>query len=310
MTFAWRCGWWSKSVCRVLVVDAAVMRLALVLRSCLSEAVEEPLAGGGSTHVVRRGELVLRERRPWSRTVIGLLRHFQRAGLLLAPQPVGDGFAADGREQLRYIHAASAPRVWSEAGCYQLGVLLHEVHRLAAGYQPRDAVWMPWWGRKLPGPNWLIGHGDVAPWNLLSHDGLPVALLDWDTAGPMSGAWDLAQAVWLNAQLHDDDVAADQGLPDAGERAHLARALCDGYRLDSAGRGGLVDRMIEVAVRTAAQEAMDAGVTSAGQEPRPMGLLGGGPAFTDQALLWAVTWRTRSARWMLDNRQLLNRALR
>jgi hypothetical protein len=161
------------------------------LPEAVGEATQdEPLAGGGSTHVVRRGELVLREQRPWSRTVIGLLRHLQREGPLLAPQPVGDGFAADGRDQLRYIHAASAPRVWSEAGCHQLGELLREVHRVADGYQPRDAVWMPWWGRELPGPDWLIGHGDVAPWNLLSHDGLPVALLDWDTAGPMSGAWD------------------------------------------------------------------------------------------------------------------------
>jgi Phosphotransferase enzyme family len=289
--------------------------LSLLLRAWLPEAVrekpeEEPLAGGGSTHVVRHGEVVLRERRPWSPTVVGLLLHLHHEGLDRAPQPVGDGFAADGREQLEYIHASSAPQVWSEEGCYQLGMLLRDVHRLAVGYLPRDPIWMPWWGRALSGPDRLLGHGDVAPWNLLSRDGLPVALLDWDTAGPMSGAWDLAQAVWLNAQLHDDDVAEHQGLPDASHRALLARAMCDGYQLATVGRAGLVDRMIEVAVRTSAQEAIDAGVTRAGQEPRPMGLLGGGPPFTGQNLLWAITWRTRSARWMLANRQQLDRALR
>lgn len=270
---------------------------------------EEPLGGGGSTQVVRRGDLVLRGRRPWSDTVVGLLRHLEARGFRYSPRPVGVGFSSDGREQLGFIPAASAPTFWSEEGGHEVGVMLRELHRSTDGYLPHQPTWMPWWGRDLPGSPRLIGHGDVAPWNLLARDGLPVALLDWDTSGPMCGVWDLAQAVWLNAQLHDEDVAARLGLPEADDRARLARAICEGYELSHGDRPDLVERMIELAVRTGAQEAIDAGVTPTGQQPRPMGLLGGGSPFNGQELLWAITWRTRSARWMLANRSLLCKTL-
>jgi len=85
--------------------------------------------------------------------------------------------------------------------------------------------------------------------------------------------------------------------------------MCDGYGLEATRRQALIDLMIEMAVRTAAQEAIDAGVSLEGTQPQPFGLLGGGPPFSGHELLWAVTWRVRSARWMLDNRQLLEKAL-
>ena len=121
--------------------------------------------------------------------------------------------------------------------------------------------------------------------------------------------WDVAQAVWLNAQLYDDDVAERQGLPPAAQRAARARTLCDGYELDAAQRQVLVDVMIELALRTAAQEAIDGGVSPEKTNPEPYGRLGGGPPFVGHELLWAVTWRVRSARWMLANRGILDNAL-
>lgn len=168
---------------------------------------------------------------------------------------------------------------------------------------------MPWWGRDLPTQDLVLGHCDAAPWNFLSVDGLPVALLDWDTAGPVGREWDLAQTAWLNAQLHDDDVAERLGLPDAISRAGLLAAICDGYELARAGRIGLVGRMIEVATRTAGQEAIDAGVDPDRTSPTPMGLLGSGPSMSGHELLWAVTWRVRGARWMLDHERLLAKAV-
>jgi len=168
---------------------------------------------------------------------------------------------------------------------------------------------MPWWGRDLPTRDIVIGHCDAAPWNFLARSGMPVALLDWDSAGPIGREWDVAQTAWLNAQLHDDDVAALQGLPDAAACAQLLSAFCQGYRVERPLREALVEHMVEVAVRTAAQEAIDGGVTPNETNPVTQGLLGGGPAFTGHELLWAVTWRVRSARWMLDNRRQLIRRL-
>jgi len=104
---------------------------------------------------------------------------------------------------------------------------------------------------------------------------LPVAFIDWDTAGPISRLDEVAASAWWNAQLHDDDIAERQALPPAGARAAQLRYFLDGYRLPAAERHGLVTRMIEYAIR--------AQVT---------------PDSTDLAPLWAIAWRGRSAAWM------------
>jgi hypothetical protein len=271
-------------------------------------SAEVALGGGGSTRVHRLGDVVLRERRPWSQTVMQLLAHVKERGFTEAPAPVGAGFAPDGREQLSFIPGDAAPTCWTEPAIFEVGQLLRRLHDATTDF-PRDRVWMPWWGRRLASTDVVIGHCDAAPWNFLAKDAQPLALLDWDSAGPVGREWDVAQTAWLNAQLHDDDVAERQQLPDAGARSRLLAHFCDGYRLSRPGRERLVENMIEVALRTAAQEAIDGGVTPTGSAPVAVGLLGGGPGFDGHELLWAVTWRTRSARWIADNRQLLQRAV-
>ena len=61
-----------------------------------------------------------------------------------------------------------------------------------------------------------------------------------------------------------------------------------------ADRARLVSLMIELAVHDAAEQTRDAGVT---------------PTFTDPAPLWGITWRIRSAAWMLTHRRTLDQAL-
>jgi Ser/Thr protein kinase RdoA (MazF antagonist) len=241
--------------------------------------------------------------------VIALLRHVRDRGFMAAPEPVGSGFAEDGREALYFIEGEAAPTFWSEPSAHRVGELVRELHTATSGFPTERASWMPWWGRGLPTDDLVLGHCDVAPWNFLARGGRPVALLDWDTAGPVGREWDVAQAAWLNAQLHDDDVAEAQGLPDVAARARLLLAFCEGYGLSREQRTCLVDQMLEVAVRTAAQEAIDAGVRPDGTSPTAMGLLGGGAPSSGDTLLWAVTWRVRSARWMSEHRATLERAL-
>jgi hypothetical protein len=168
---------------------------------------------------------------------------------------------------------------------------------------------MPSWIRELSGDEWIIGHCDAASWNLVCRDGIPIALVDWDSCGPVALLWELAQAIWLNAQLFDEDVVALNGLPAVRERLLLARLVCDGYGVPLKVRKQLPDALIEVAVRTAAQEATDSGVTEFGYSPAKYGLLGGGEPFSGHELTWAMAWRIRSARWLLDNRSALAAAL-
>jgi hypothetical protein len=262
---------------------------------------EEVLEGGWETGVSRVGQVVLRTPKPQSPTVLALLGHLRSVGFDACPRPIGDGFAPDGREQLTYIEGESPhPHAWSDEAAWRIGRLLRELHDAAATFTvPADARWRPWFARSLPGRNPVIGHGDLGPWNILARHGLPVAFIDWDNAGPVDAHWELAQAAWLNAQLHDEDVAALNSLGPVPVRVRRLTLIVDGYDLEPRARQGLVDKMVEFAIRSAREEAVD----------RRVGPDTVSPAEDGFPLLWAVTWRTRAAAWLLDHRADLLTAL-
>jgi len=261
-----------------------------------ADADEVPMTGGGRTAVTRRENVVFRDAGPWAPTVHLLLRHLERVGFMGAPRVVGTGFDDRGREMLTYIPGGFVhPGPWSDDAMPILGRMLRELHDATASFPvPDEALWRPWFGRGLGGPRSVIGHCDSAPWNIVARDGSPVALIDWEVAGPIDPIFELAQACWLNAQLYDDDVAERVGLPPLDHRARQMRMLLDGYSLPQAGRAEFVNKMIEFAVHDAAEQVIEVNVTPDSPGPEP---------------LWAVAYRTRSAAWMLRNRPTLERAL-
>jgi hypothetical protein len=267
---------------------------------------ETPLVTWGSgshpSSARRSGDVVLREAGPWSPTVLRLLRHFEAVGFAGAPTVIGDGFAPDGRETLGYVEGSSPhPRAWSDEAAPAIGRLLREAHDASATFDPGvDAVWKPWFGRDLPGTHPVIGHCDTGPWNVVATAGIPTAFIDWEFAGPTDAHWELAEATWLNAQLHDDDLAEKLDLPDAATRARQARSILDGYGLPAARRIGFLDAMVEFAVHSARADAVEYGVTAETMS---------GTTQSGYPFVWGITWRTRSASWMLRNRPLLERAL-
>jgi hypothetical protein len=105
---------------------------------------------------------------------------------------------------------------------------------------------------------------------------------------------EVAATAWLNAQLHDDDIAERHALPAAAARAAQLRYFLDGYRLPAIDRDGLVTTMIEYAIRDRAAEAVKTRVTPDSDDPGP---------------LWALAWRGRSAAWTIRNRALLENAI-
>lgn len=249
-----------------------------------------------SYEVYRRGPVVVRETDPWATTVHSLLRHLDAVGFEASPRIVGDGFDAEGRETLTYIEGIfMQPQPWSLDGAAAVGAMLRELHDATASYVPsHDAVWGPWHGRSLGDPERTVGHCDVTPWNIVARDGLPVGLIDWDFAGPCDPLVDLAQACWLNAKLHDDQVAALEGLPSLAERSKQLRAMVDAYGLTVAQRRGFVDRIIEFVVNDTAWQTDDLNVT---------------PDTTDATALWALAWRARAAAWIYTHRRELQNAL-
>ena len=256
-----------------------------------------PGPDGQPSRVFRRGDTVLRPAGPWTPVVHALLRHLERTGFAGAPRVVGDGYDEQGREVVTFIEGKFVhPHAWSDDQIWHAGRLLRSLHDATAGFRPPpDAVWYPWPFRAGFGePGTVISHCDAGPWHFAVRDGLPSALIDWDTAGPTDRLDEIAATAWWNAQLHDDDIAERHALPPAAARAAQLRYFLDGYRLMAAERDGLVTRMIEYAIRDGAAEAAKAQVTPDSADPAP---------------LWALAWRSRSAAWMIRHRVLLEDAI-
>jgi hypothetical protein len=254
------------------------------------------LTGGGRTAVPRRGEVVVRDAGPWTATVHAVLRHLERVGFAAAPRVIGAGFDREGRETLTYIEGEGVnPAPWSDHAAVVIGRMLRRLHDATASFRvPGDAVWRPWFGRGIGGPHRVIGHCDAAPWNILARGGQPVALIDWEVAGPVDPLTEVAQAAWNNAHLYDDDVAAMNGLPETSVRMRQVRLLADAYGLSAAERRALAVRIIDFAAQSAANEVIEQGIT---------------PDTRSAPRVWGIAWQTRSVAWMIRHRPMLERAL-
>lgn len=256
---------------------------------------EVQLTGGERTSVWRRGEIVLRPRRYWSENIIGFLAHLESCGFEGSPRVEGSGFAADGREAVRFIdgdagHLGSR----SDSALLNIGQMIRKIHDASTSFTPINNQWQTWFGRSLGGPQRVIGHCDVGSWNVIARNSEPVAFIDWELAGPVDPMVELAQACWLNAQLMGEQVAERNELPDVKQRARQMRVLVDGYGASQQERTRIFDLMVELVIGDAKLQADDAGVT---------------PETKDAAALWGITWRVASAEWMFRNGSLLRNAL-
>jgi hypothetical protein len=254
--------------------------------TCLSEEARTYLANG----------IVYRPRTPWTGSVHALLRHLEAAGYRGAPRLVGSGFDANGRQQMGYVEGELVhPYPWSDEGIVEVAGLLRELHDATANFTPPpDGRWMPWYTHR-PADDPVYGHGDVGPWNIIARDGLPVAFIDWEFSGPVDRLDEVAETIRLNCQLHGEDVAALQGLPDPPTRAYQVRLFADAYGLDGGQRAEIVGRMIEAALRGCANDCDEAIITPDFGGPHPM--------------VWGMAWQIRGARWILDHADLLRQAL-
>jgi Phosphotransferase enzyme family len=200
--------------------------------------VEEPLAGGTFGTVVRVGDTVRRETGPWTPAVHALLRHLEAAGFAEAPRVLG--IDEQGREILSFAEGEVPwpPPAWlweEDATAWDAGALARRYHDAVAGFvAPPDAHW-----RMAAAGDEVICHRDIAPWNVVYRDRTPVALIDWDFAGPGTRLWDLAYAAWRFAPLYAPRPGEE---PDVERSARRLGLLCDGYGLDR--RDGLLEAVV------------------------------------------------------------------
>jgi Phosphotransferase enzyme family len=199
---------------------------------------ETVLEGGDLNHVVRVGDTVRRPQGEWSPAVHALLLHFEAVGFDGAPRFLG--VDDQGREILDFIEgdAALAPLPADDVVLVELGALVRRAHEAVADFEPpADAAWFT--GGEGP----LICHRDLFPPNVILRDRRPVALIDWDFAGPAEPLDDIVSAASHWVPLRTD--ADKWGLP-ARRRPERLRILCDAYGLPDRDRARFVDKAIAI----------------------------------------------------------------
>ncbi|MFG1609675.1 phosphotransferase [Actinoplanes sp. NPDC049265] len=195
---------------------------------------ETPLPAGRMTQgITRRGGQLLRPMGTWSGAVHEFLRHLEAAGFSGAPTFL----ATEGeREVLTYVEGdvPADPR-WrpgrghrlpayarSEAALVAAAELIGRLHGAARGFRPADTRFR--FDPRVPRAGEIISHGDLGPWNTVYRDGVPVAFIDWDAAGPVSPLVELAAAAWEFVPLGPPEQLRQAGfdpLPDIVERLRI-----------------------------------------------------------------------------------------
>ncbi|MBA3276883.1 MAG: phosphotransferase [Chloroflexia bacterium] len=201
-----------------------------------SREQEIVLKGGNENVVVQVGETVRRPVHPWTPAVHVLLRSLEANGFADSPRVLG--FDERGREMLTMIpgevgNYPLTPAMMTEASLVACARMLRRYHG-AATIQPGWGD-LPWRYRDPDSNRWeVICHSDVAPYNIVYREGLPVGLIDFDVAGPGPKLWDIAYAAFRLAPLSSDAGCLALGFAAPPDRIGRLTRFCDAYGLEDA----------------------------------------------------------------------------
>jgi Phosphotransferase enzyme family len=207
---------------------------------------EIPLLGGRLNRVVRVGDTVRRPGGPWTPTVQALLRHVREHGFDHAPEPLG--WDDQGREVLSYLPGITVgpgpdwPEwVWDEGLLADVGRVTAAYHRASVEFRPEGIVaWES--GPAGLGPEQIVCHHDLAPYNLVFEGGQVCGIIDWDLAGPGTVRSELAFVAWQWVPFHDPFVTRYFGWRTEPDRRRRLRILLDAYGLQD--RDGFIEDVI------------------------------------------------------------------
>jgi hypothetical protein len=224
---------------------------------------EEALQGGiaNAGQVVRVGPHVLRPSTAHSGSIHAFLRAVRHAGFEGASFPVG--IDEDGRERLVFIDGevplAPYPE-WSQGDTALASVarLLRGLHDAARAFDTRGHTWNDALADPVGGT--ILCHNDVELSNVVFHDGVAVALLDFEFAAPGRPVYDLAHLARLCVPIDADIDQGRMGWRPADRPARL-RLVADAYGLDRHGRAELLTAMDDAMARieAAVRRSVDAG---------------------------------------------------
>jgi Ser/Thr protein kinase RdoA (MazF antagonist) len=160
---------------------------------------EIPLQSGRTTpSVVRVGQTVRRPPRLTAEFVHVLLEHLAALGFDGAPRFLGTD--DKGRDILSYIEG----EVPAELGWHNDEVLVAAAQLIRKFHDATVGLL----GHQAGAPRRLevVCHNDLSPCNCVFRAGIPIALIDFDTAAPGTRLMDLGYAAWLWLDLGDSDI--------------------------------------------------------------------------------------------------------
>jgi Ser/Thr protein kinase RdoA (MazF antagonist) len=188
--------------------------------------VATPLTGGRITKgVVRIGDTVRRPASPKTPFTAELLRLLE--DLDTVPRYLGQD--DEGRDVFTYLDGCVPAEFqrWTDEQIAAVGRLLRAFH---------DATR----GSRLAGHHDVVCHHDPGPTNFVFRDGIPAALIDFDTAEPGGLLEDIGYAAWTWC------VASKAPLE---SQPAQVKVLVDAYGLTQPQRHSVVDAILERQIR-------------------------------------------------------------
>lgn len=167
---------------------------------------EEVLKGGNVNHIIRMANTVRRPIGYWSPNVHELLKHLEIQGFMGAPRFLG--VDESGREILTFIPGDVAgndypelePWMWSDETLVSLARLLRHFHNTTQSFTTNsEDKWQLSYANDAE--HEVICHNDAAFYNVVFQKGEPVALIDFDMAGPGPRMWDIAYTLYTSVPL-------------------------------------------------------------------------------------------------------------
>ena len=197
--------------------------------------IEIPLSGGNTnSSVVRSGDTVRRTMTDASETIHRLLRHLEAAGFSACPRFLG--IDDKNREILSYVVGASTipDALWdSDVPLMQTAHLLRRLHDATVGFVADGGER---WAFRHPDTtrHEVICHNDFAPYNFVFDGAVPVAVIDFDLAGPGPRLWDVAYAAYWMTPLafHAADLKSRSDA-DVRDGCHRLRLFCSAYGISA-----------------------------------------------------------------------------
>jgi mutator protein MutT len=198
------------------------------------------LEGGNVGGAVRIGRTVRRPTGPWTPAVHRVLGRAREAGLDGVPEVLGTD--ARGREILTYLPGTILDVDEDLMTDGQLVATARWLRRLHGALDGVDLDG-PWRWFDVPDAT-VLGHNDVAPYNLCFEGDTLTGVFDWDLAGPTTPALELAQLAWSGVPLYRarpaDEVARRLDLLATTYGGPSAREVLDAVvRLKEIGIAGI-----------------------------------------------------------------------